>query len=74
METCTSGSEANIRKPTVEIRKGVGRLAYKGKNGKPELQTIISYNKPEDAQELYKERWQIETGVTFIKCFFYYLQ
>ncbi len=37
--------------------------ASKGKNkdGKSELQIIISFNKPEDALEVYKERRQIET-------------
>jgi hypothetical protein len=33
----------------------------KDKKGKPELQIIISFNKPEDALGIYKERWQIET-------------
>jgi hypothetical protein len=39
----------------------------KGKDGKPELQIIISFNKPEDAQEYYKERWQIETAFKGLK-------
>jgi len=44
-----------------------GQLCYlsaskvKGKDGKPELQIIISYNQPQNAQLAYKERWQIET-------------
>ena len=38
-----------------------------GKNGKPELQIIISFNQPEDAQEFYKERWQIETAFKGLK-------
>ena len=44
-----------------------GQLCYlsaskvKDKEGKPELQIIISYNQPEHAQQSYKERWQIET-------------
>lgn len=33
----------------------------KGREGKPELQIIISYNKPEKAVATYKLRWQIET-------------
>lgn len=33
----------------------------KGRDGKPELQIIISYNKPEKAVATYKLRWQIET-------------
>jgi hypothetical protein len=50
-----------------------GQLCYlsaskvKGKEGKPELQIIISFNKPEDAQEFYKERWQIETAFKGLK-------
>jgi hypothetical protein len=35
----------------------------KDKEGKPELQIIISFNKPEDA----KERWQIETAFGALK-------
>jgi hypothetical protein len=44
-----------------------GQLCYlsatkmKNIDGVPELQIIISFNKPENAQQLYKERWQIET-------------
>jgi len=50
-----------------------GQLCYlsasklNGKNGKPELQIIISFNKPEDAQDYYKERWQIETAFKGLK-------
>lgn len=33
----------------------------KGHDGQPELQIIISFNKPENAREFYKRRWQIET-------------
>ena len=33
----------------------------KGRDGKPELQVIISFNKPEDALQTYRRRWQIET-------------
>ena len=32
----------------------------KDKDGKPELQIIISYNQPQDAKAAYRERWQIE--------------
>ncbi|MDR3227628.1 MAG: hypothetical protein LBT56_08175 [Prevotellaceae bacterium] len=32
----------------------------KTNGGQPELQIIISFNKPENAQEIYKKRWQIE--------------
>ena len=44
-----------------------GQLCYlsaskvKDKNGKPELQIIISFDQPHYAQDFYKERWQIET-------------
>jgi hypothetical protein len=50
-----------------------GQLCYlsaskvKDKNGKPELQVIISFNRPEYAQEAYKERWQIETAFRGMK-------
>lgn len=33
------------------------------RDGKPELQILLSFNKPEQAVETYKSRWQIE------KCF-----
>lgn len=39
----------------------------KDKEGKPELQIVISFNKPEDALEIYKERWQIETAFRALK-------
>lgn len=39
----------------------------KNKQGMPELQVIISFNKPEQAQSLYKERWQIETAFRALK-------
>ncbi|MDR2125431.1 MAG: transposase [Prevotellaceae bacterium] len=39
----------------------------KNKHGKPELQIIISLNKPENALEFYKERWQIETAFKALK-------
>lgn len=32
-----------------------------GKDGKPELLIIVSFNKPEQAMIYYKQRWQIET-------------
>ena len=34
----------------------------KNKDGKPELQIVISFCKPEIAQKIYKDRWQIETS------------
>jgi hypothetical protein len=39
----------------------------KNKDGKPELQIIISFSKPERAQKIYKERWQIETAFKALK-------
>ena len=33
----------------------------KGHDGKPELQIIISFNRPENAVAAYRQRWQIET-------------
>ena len=37
------------------------------KHGKPELQVIISYSKPNQALNAYKERWQIETAFRALK-------
>ena len=37
------------------------------KQAEPELQIIVSYNKPDNAQTLYKERWQIETAFKALK-------
>lgn len=39
----------------------------KNKEGIPELQIIVSFNKPDQAQSLYKERWQIETAFRALK-------
>ena len=39
----------------------------KNKEGKPEFQIIISFCKPEIAQNIYKERWQIETAFRALK-------
>ncbi|PTN09107.1 hypothetical protein C8N47_106208 [Mangrovibacterium marinum] len=39
----------------------------KDKQGNSELQTVISFNKPEDALELYKERWLIDTASRALK-------
>ena len=50
-----------------------GQLCYlsasrkKNKDGKAELQIIISYSKPDKAQKIYKERWQIETAFKALK-------
>jgi hypothetical protein len=39
----------------------------KNNKGIPELQIIVSFNKPDKAQSLYKERWQIETAFKALK-------
>ena len=39
----------------------------KDKDGKVELQLVISFNKPQDALSIYKERWQIETAFRALK-------
>ncbi len=39
----------------------------KNKDGVPELQIVISYNNPLDAQQLYADRWQIETAFRALK-------
>ncbi|KAA6350173.1 hypothetical protein EZS27_002439 [termite gut metagenome] len=39
----------------------------KNKEGAPELRIIVSFNKPDNAQETYKERWQIETAFRALK-------
>jgi len=39
----------------------------KNKEGTPEFQIIISFCKPEIAQKIYKERWQIETAFRAMK-------
>ena len=33
----------------------------------PELQIIIAFNKPENALQIYKDRWQIETAFRALK-------
>lgn len=37
------------------------------KQNVPELQIIVSFNKPDKAQALYKERWQIESAFKALK-------
>lgn len=50
-----------------------GQLCYlsasivKNKKGVPEFQILVSFNKPEQAQSVYKERWQIETAFKALK-------
>ena len=42
-------------------------LLFINKEGRPEFQIIISFCKPEIAQKIYKERWQIETAFRAMK-------
>jgi hypothetical protein len=50
-----------------------GQLCYlsaskvKNKFGIPEFQIIASFNKPDQAQSIYKERWQIESAFKALK-------
>jgi hypothetical protein len=37
------------------------------RKGVPELQIIVSFNKPDQANSLYKERWQIESAFKALK-------
>jgi hypothetical protein len=39
----------------------------KNKQGKPELQILVSFSNPETAMLIYKERWQIETAFKAMK-------
>lgn len=56
-----------------QIMKVNNQLCYlsgskvKNKKGVPELQVIMSFNKPDEADTLYKERWQIETVFKALK-------
>lgn len=38
-----------------------------GRDGKPELQIIISFNEPGESKTLYKQRWQIESAFKALK-------
>jgi hypothetical protein len=50
-----------------------GQLCYlsaskvKNKQGALELQIIVSFNKPDESNSLYKERWQIESAFKALK-------
>lgn len=39
----------------------------KNRDGKPELQILLSFNRPEEAVKTYKSRWQIETCFKSLK-------
>lgn len=39
----------------------------KGRHSRPELQMLISYNRPEESLDTYKKRWQIETMFKALK-------
>mgnify|MGYP001098154636 CR=1 FL=1 len=55
------------------IVKVKGQLCYlsaskvANKKGLPEFQIIVSYSKPEEANALYRERWQVETAFKALK-------
>lgn len=54
----------------VRVKGQLGYLSASkvlNKQGVPELQIIISFNKPGNAQTLYKERWQIESAFKALK-------
>lgn len=57
----------------------IGQLYYlssskvKNKQNIPELQSIVSFNKPDDAQSIYQERWQIETAFKALKTSEFYI-
>jgi len=67
----------HLRVNQSDFHKGIvcinGQLCYLSasmvlnKQGKPELQVIVSFNKPDQAQSIYKERWQIETAFKALK-------
>jgi len=50
-----------------------GQLCYlsgskvKNKQGESEYQIIVSFNKPEQSQALYRERWQVESAFKALK-------
>ncbi|MEZ5198959.1 MAG: IS4 family transposase [Bacteroidales bacterium] len=50
-----------------------GQLCYlsaskiTNRQGKPELQIIVSFNKPDESHSLYKQRWQIESAFKALK-------
>jgi IS4 transposase len=50
-----------------------GQLCYlsaskvKNRKGQSVLQIVISFNQPQNAQELYRERWKIETAFKALK-------
>ena len=39
----------------------------KTKDGKPEYQILVSFSEPDEAQLIYKERWQVETAFRALK-------
>jgi hypothetical protein len=68
-----SGLKMNEIQFLHKIYRVNGELCYlsaskvKNKQGQPELQIVISYNKPENGIEIYRERWQIETAFRALK-------
>jgi hypothetical protein len=67
----------NIKVNQYAFHRGIvrvnGQLCYlsaskiKNKQGTLELQIIVSFNKPDKSQSLYKERWQIESAFKALK-------
>ncbi len=47
---------------------------FKNQEGKPELQIIVSFNKPQEAISSYKKRWQIETAFRAMKTSGFYIE
>jgi len=57
--------------PNIYLLKGeycyLAASKIKNKEGKPELQIIVSFNQPELSKSVYKQRWQIETSFKSLK-------
>ena len=68
-----TGLKHNQYKILYGIYRVNGELCYlsasrlKNKEGNPELQVLVSFNKPEQAHLTYKDRWQIETAFKGLK-------
>ena len=70
---CLGGLKCGQCRFLHRIYKVNGQLCYlsasklKNSDGIQELQIIIAFSKPEDAQETYRDRWQIETAFRGLK-------
>ena len=63
-------NEYRFLREIVNINGQLGYLSASkvmSKKGSPEFQIIVSFNKPEEANTLYRERWQIETAFKAMK-------